>query len=49
MIQSSLPIGSVLGLFIMNTLCDIKGRKWSIKICFLAELIGLTGIDKNLI
>lgn len=37
-IQSSLAIGSLMGLIIMNVLSDLKGRKLALVIDFLIQL-----------
>lgn len=40
-IQSSLFVGSVLGLFIMNMVSDIKGRKFGFIVSLISAEVGV--------
>ena len=44
MIQSIIPIGSILGLIIVNSLSDIKGRKFAF---ILVQIVGIVGVGCN--
>jgi len=43
-IQSIIPIGSILGLLIVNSLSDIKGRKFAL---VFVQIVGIIGVGRN--
>ena len=48
-IQSSLSVGSVLGLFIMNIISDVKGRKFAFILALILAEMGVGSINNHLI
>ncbi len=41
MIQAALPIGSILGLLIMNVISDLKGRRFALIIALSVAIAGI--------
>lgn len=41
MIQSFLSVGSMIGLFLMNFVSDIKGRKYALIIALGLSIVGI--------
>ena len=40
-IQSVVPIGSVVGMLLINFLSEVKGRKVALILCQIAAIIGM--------
>jgi len=43
-IQSIMPIGSILGLIIVSSLSDIQGRKFAL---IFVQIVGIIGVGCN--
>lgn len=44
LIQSTFPIGSITGMFIITLISDTKGRKIALIICLSLSILGIFGI-----